>query len=78
MQDAFWWKQKGCTFRVEGISFEGASSISVQSTSENRTIRFSNVDFLDNFWVGFSNALAPILHSKTGPICPVFEWSKLA
>jgi hypothetical protein len=49
----------------------------IQSTSENWTIRFSNVDFSDDFWVRFSNAKDAILHSKTGQIRPVFQLVKL-
>jgi hypothetical protein len=39
----------------------------IQSTFEIRTIQISNGHFPDAFWVWFSNALAAILHSKTGP-----------
>jgi hypothetical protein len=47
----------------------------IQSISKIRTVRTSNGHFPDAFRVRFTNGLAAILHSKTGRMGLVLEWS---
>ena len=47
----------------------------LQSTSEIRTVRFSNGHVPDAFWVWFSNGNKMADNLKSGQICPDFEWS---
>jgi hypothetical protein len=59
---------------VTSLKRFGMNKIFVMTLSLIKHTRLVRTIRKPDKFVWFSNALAAILHSKTGQICPVFEW----